>query len=810
MKGPRTRYLRVTEKEVIPVEIHSVKNSMEDGYEEWLRDRHVQEILQLLHGTITTYIEMKRNKQTSNKQLQKPSDIVTGSSVRFGYMFRSRPASQMCLIEDGLSSELSDNCSLRSFHVLKDKLVVFAHPLIPGSPNRMSQLMKVLNVKRQSTGQSVSISSYFQKIPTQTVPQTILSSQETSGSQSTVNSDIGVAESTSHSQNSQELTAKENQSVTCIPEAPPSEGHRKKIKNILERGEIGHSKRRKRRPLNPADQQSRETGSVNKNNAEDSNEDKVTSVRSRLHQSDQQSKKMKQLNENCSNEIRSEHSEERHTEKCRSVQLDQESRKREVVNENSVDMCDQRVSENNGKREQTSTKMIKNITVTACQSPLIKIDSKESFMVGDVQVSLVDSPVVKIEDEKKDRGDSITLISLEQMNDIQREKGNSHSNSDQYMNNQSDSADDTLENQSEPQFDSSNEMLALPSASFCTEEARRKSSAIDMKRLKNYLKSYEADVDTDLVTESPKFRTRKSEKEKGNDEATSASVDKSEHDEIKVDKISSIKPEMLGHNKGDTKTLHKQKFKRKFPTFSDSDSDGSLPDKKAKIGPSSEKFVNLENMKKTSKKIQISNSFFSGEGGKAQPTLSFFMSNKKSLTNKKLSSAKWPEAGTSRDIEDEDDDDIGDIDCELIKELSDFPKVKNEADVELKNEIRAISSIGKLNEEHLQYLIRNNEKYLRSIFEGKVACERHQAYKKGGKSRRDLNYNSRLGQYTEEQVDTVMESLIAIFCKRHHKYLDYIMKVLLPEMLIKVHMDIHSTSHEESERSIASKQKTSP
>ena len=33
----------------------------------------------------------------------------------------------------------------------------------------------------------------------------------------------------------------------------------------------------------------------------------------------------------------------------------------------------------------------------------------------------------------------------------------------------------------------------------------------------------------------------------------------------------------------------------------------------------------------------------------------------------------------------------------------------------------------------------------------------------------DLNYGSCLKLYSEEQVDTVMEALIAIFCKRHHK-----------------------------------------
>ena len=35
-------YFQVSEHEVIPVEIHSVKNSTDPDFEDWLKDRHIQ------------------------------------------------------------------------------------------------------------------------------------------------------------------------------------------------------------------------------------------------------------------------------------------------------------------------------------------------------------------------------------------------------------------------------------------------------------------------------------------------------------------------------------------------------------------------------------------------------------------------------------------------------------------------------------------------------------------------------------------------------------------------------------------------
>ena len=81
--------------------------------------------------------------------------------------------------------------------------------------------------------------------------------------------------------------------------------------------------------------------------------------------------------------------------------------------------------------------------------------------------------------------------------------------------------------------------------------------------------------------------------------------------------------------------------------------------------------------------MTISNSFFSGDGGKVQPKLSFFV-NKHSKENSPQVDAKSSEADGSN--EDDNADDIQ----ELIKENIAVPRVKNEHDLLLRDELKTI------------------------------------------------------------------------------------------------------------------------
>ncbi|XP_050407631.1 uncharacterized protein LOC126822670 isoform X2 [Patella vulgata] len=141
-----------------------------------------------------------------------------------------------------------------------------------------------------------------------------------------------------------------------------------------------------------------------------------------------------------------------------------------------------------------------------------------------------------------------------------------------------------------------------------------------------------------------------------------------------------------------------------------------------------------------------------------------------------------------------------DFDILLIEELSDLPKVKDEKNLDLRREVLEIEDVSDLNRDHIKMLVLSSESYLRDIFQGKVVCERHQDYKKGGMDRNNLNYQVHLELFTDEQHDVVMETLMEMFCKKHHKYMDYLLKVLLPEVLVKIYMEVKGTTHQETER----------
>ncbi|XP_064622585.1 uncharacterized protein LOC135484826 [Lineus longissimus] len=137
----------------------------------------------------------------------------------------------------------------------------------------------------------------------------------------------------------------------------------------------------------------------------------------------------------------------------------------------------------------------------------------------------------------------------------------------------------------------------------------------------------------------------------------------------------------------------------------------------------------------------------------------------------------------------------------IIEELSTpvMIKVEHEVADEIDKEIQSIHDVSKLSDSHLQYLVTKYEKYLQEIFQGKSRSWRHEDYKRGGKDRQNLTYNIHTLRYREEQEDTVMESLMKIFCSKHQKYLDYVFKVMFPEMLIKIYMEVRSCSMEKAE-----------
>ena len=412
----------------------------------------------------------------------------------------------------------------------------------------------------------------------------------------------------------------------------------------LKRGEIGLSRRHRKRPLNQLGQQLKQNDD---NESDEGGKTDENTINNRVCQQGVESRMKEHLNE----------------------------KNLEVEATDEVDGGPFEV----GKSDQSSTKSMKNKARTSNKSPPFKKETIESFMIGNAQVSLVDSPCVRIDCSEEKQEDSVTVISVKQMNDIEREKSRSQSSEEQFSDNQSNSEDEILGNQSDVPSNSSNEMLALPSASFLTTAAKRRSSAIDMKMLKNYLKSCDSDIDSDSVKNSPKFGKNQPGK-KTIEVVSSCSSSEETRREDKIN-ASNIKDLDLKPISGNYKTVPKHKLKRKFPNFSsDSDSDTNITVKKAKTN----NFVSLENMKSNSKKMAISKSFFSQDGGKAQPTLSFFMSDKKGRPQNKNPAVK--KKSSSCIDEDTEEDDV-------VIEHIEFPKVKNELDVDLMKEIQTIRCV---------------------------------------------------------------------------------------------------------------------
>ncbi|XP_071486871.1 uncharacterized protein [Diadema antillarum] len=118
--------------------------------------------------------------------------------------------------------------------------------------------------------------------------------------------------------------------------------------------------------------------------------------------------------------------------------------------------------------------------------------------------------------------------------------------------------------------------------------------------------------------------------------------------------------------------------------------------------------------------------------------------------------------------------------------------------------------VRELTEDDIASLTLRNKLYLRRIFTGKISCERHQLYKKKPSDRMALKHQVRLGPFRDEQMDAVMGELVKIYCKRHFKYMDYISKVLLPEAMAKIYMDVHSVSHAQAEQVIQGIQEEQP
>jgi len=122
----------------------------------------------------------------------------------------------------------------------------------------------------------------------------------------------------------------------------------------------------------------------------------------------------------------------------------------------------------------------------------------------------------------------------------------------------------------------------------------------------------------------------------------------------------------------------------------------------------------------------------------------------------------------------------------------------------LEAQIDKCTKLSMLNEEQLEYMVKRDINYFLDIFSGH--CEhswRHQEFKRELKSAQDaLYFHTALANYSHEQHMAVVRGLRVIFLrgnKSPYEINDYIVKVLMPEALIKICMRIYQCSKQAAE-----------
>ena len=234
----------------------------------------------------------------------------------------------------------------------------------------------------------------------------------------------------------------------------------------------------------------------------------------------------------------------------------------------------------------------------------------------------------------RDNFASVTLIGVDQMNEIQEQKERQHSNHSDILLADTESHDSSGD-QSKLTIDKEDpDISVLPSASFIsqpsdslqspfpglTENKHNKHKPIPENISSGKSPDLDYGYSSDSV-DSPVFTRKKHEQQMSKDVVVSSnkSIEQPDLQELTIEDLAKTKPPK--------RDKENKRLKRKLPNFSDSDSDhNEMPLITRKIQPkNTTKFVKLDEPRANSRKFSISKSFFTDTEEKHQPTLSFFM-----------------------------------------------------------------------------------------------------------------------------------------------------------------------------------------
>lgn len=117
----------------------------------------------------------------------------------------------------------------------------------------------------------------------------------------------------------------------------------------------------------------------------------------------------------------------------------------------------------------------------------------------------------------------------------------------------------------------------------------------------------------------------------------------------------------------------------------------------------------------------------------------------------------------------------------------------------MEEEIRNARVVKDLTEEHIRYLFEKISPTLDKIINREVASWRLKVYIRGGKEKRLLTHKVFIHQFSDEQIDLVINLFVNEFGGRRRMCGDVINQVVIPEFLIRVFMANQGTTYEESE-----------
>ncbi|OWF46994.1 uncharacterized protein LOC110454907 [Mizuhopecten yessoensis] len=750
-----TRFFKLDEKRALQVEFHRIGSNSKPGPKKWLKDDQLSEIKNLLHDIIKQCVN---DTEKTEKKTERSSQIITGNTVKLGCVFKKSPS------HDVLLGEASDDESpYRSLY--GQKLIVYVCPIETGSPNNGSELYRAMvRAEIGSTGKMMKISTYFSK----------------AGGSGTQGSGTGTAQTTSSSSSSQD--------------------QKQVIRNIMKRGKMAKqskkvesSARKREEQIKPKQQEN-----TSQNTSDHKQQDDTTPDANIAGHKE----KMTSTDDNITQSINNPPTSTEFS--LTSDVIDITSYKgddMEFMPDATVSKCRHKNQTGNFDEKQDSMAS-ENIGVTRGVSSL-----------GTITLCGVSSSVAQ--DFQPSDEHTITVYSAEQIQDLKLEviPPACHPDPSVKVNRTTPVPSTFNPSPSEEGLelgDDSNDSI-LPSYSFI--DQKTESRPDDNSDLEN--KNSDVDSDTlfdqfsDTHVDDDSIRAVTSDSDSSSDDnfpvLSTTQRRKSPFKVLEGRTNGSTLDDSVTDSDGGAclKALKRRMTKKRIlPNFpSETKSDEEIPNKRLKYD--SEIKSSKTNNETFDSDVQTPDTLKSTSVVEL-PSLMRSRNSKMSRAPKELKQATLSFKGGNLAVTKTQDtqpcvSENDRLDC-IIMEDQASQRLRSD----LRREVIHAESVKDLNEQHVRFLVQENRRYLKDIFEGKIPCERHKLYKQGGRTRNRLNYQVYLGLFTDEQQDVVMEALMSIFCKKNHGFLDYVMKVILPEVLIKIYMEVTGLNHEEVDHIMAS------